>query len=216
MENAMPSRGETRFSHKVLDAMPIGGVVTTERVRTSGVSTAVPTELVEHRSAPPRWASWAAVAIVACVVPANVWRLALAVGAPVGYDDAKLRADFDLPGWGGAAYLVTLVVVIQGFSLVSLGLVQRWGEVVPQWVPGLGDRRIPPALVVVVAGTGAVVMTLLWVPVGVLWWTTETGLNGVHHVVAGMCYFPMVMWGPLLGMLAASYRRRHRDVRGRR
>jgi hypothetical protein len=152
-----------------------------------------------------RGVAWA---VVACTVPSNLWRAALVAGVPVGYDDAALRANLDLPGWQGAAYVLGLVAVTQGLALLALGLVRPWGEVVPRWVPLVGGRPVPVRAAVVPALAGAVVLTLLWVPVAVLWWVVDNDLDGTAHLVAGLCYVPLAAWGPLLAVLALDHRRR--------
>jgi hypothetical protein len=45
-----------------------------------------------------------------------------------------------------------------GGAVLTLGLVQRWGEVFPRWMVGLRGRRVPVLLAVVPAGLVAVVV----------------------------------------------------------
>ena len=61
-------------------------------------------------------------------------------------------------GWE-SVYLVCLSLTVEGLALLAFGLVTPWGERVPAWIPRLRGRRIPPRLVVTVAGTGAVLVT---------------------------------------------------------
>jgi hypothetical protein len=51
--------------------------------------------------------------------------------------------------------------MIEGLALLSFALVRPWGEYVPRRFPVAGGRRIPPRLVVAVAGTGAVLATFV-------------------------------------------------------
>lgn len=102
---------------------------------------------------PPRWATWAAVAIPFTVLPSTLWRLALGFGVPVGYhgDLARLYA---APG-SITLYVIVLGAVSEGFALLAIGLVRSWGEVVPHWVPVLRGRRIPVMVAVIPAIVGS-------------------------------------------------------------
>lgn len=159
---------------------------------------------------PPRWAITAAHVATWTTVPSGLWRVALAIGLPVGYSAASARELFDAPG-AGSAYLIGLTVVLELLSLLSLGLVRPWGEVVPRWIPLLGGRAIPPRAVVIPAALGAAALTALWVPFAVLWWWSDGDghLSGTAHTLVGLTYLPLALWGPLLGVLAWSYHRRH-------
>ena len=44
-------------------------------------------------------------------------------------------------------------------ALLTLGLVQRWGEVFPGWLPVVGDKQVPPALAIVPATLVAILVT---------------------------------------------------------
>ena len=43
--------------------------------------------------------------------------------------------------------------------LLTLGLVQRWGEVFPRWIPFLAGKRVPPALAIVPASLVSILVT---------------------------------------------------------
>jgi hypothetical protein len=96
-------------------------------------------------------------------------------------------------------------------AFLTLGLVQRWGEVFPRWVPFLSGKRVPPAMAIVPASLVSVMVTSagLHVVRGFLvngfpaegWATTAPGL-----------LWPM--WGVALGAATlAYYRRRGRCAR---
>lgn len=110
----------------------------------------------------PRWArhwAYAAVAlpVVGWAVPHGLWVL----GVPFGISEQKLdEIQLDLSTETGLA--ITLVPPLAG--LLALGLVQRWGQQFPRWVPGLGGRRVPRLLAVIPAG----VVALALVTYGVL------------------------------------------------
>ena len=163
----------------------------------------------------PRWALVAAWTTVLCTVPSAVWRVFAAFGADVGFT-GKLAELYS--GAGFAVYMWTLNVVSLAAASLTLGLVKPWGEVVPRWAPGIGGKRIPPALVVGVACLGAAVLVALSVVVAL---TDASPLrhpnfpSGTAGVVAALCYAPLLAWGPLVAVLAIAYaRRRCRDDHG--
>jgi len=171
---------------------------------------------VETRLAtpPPRWARRAAVLAVLTTVPCGLWRMAMAVGIPVGASDEILRERYGFPGWG-TVYVFGLSFLLVGLALLTLGLVQGWGEVVPLWIPLVGGKPVPPMAAVVPAGTGAAALTVLWAGtfsnVGEIW--ALYGLDGAERVFMMACYLPLLLWGPLLAAVTVSYHRRHRRAR---
>ena len=160
---------------------------------------------------PPRWAQRAATLAVLTTVPSGLWRMAMAVGIPVGVSDQLRHERYGFPGWG-TVYVFGLTFLLVGLALLTLGLVQRWGEVVPRWIPVIGTRRVPPLAAVVASGTGAVGLTLLWASamanVEEIW--AVYGLDGADRALMLACYAPLLLWGPLLAAVTVSYHRRHR------
>ncbi|MEU7800861.1 hypothetical protein AB0J14_02980 [Micromonospora arborensis] len=104
----------------------------------------------------PRWTRlWAYVAValpvVGWAVPHGLWVL----GVPFGISASKLDdIQRNLSTQTGVA--ITLVPPLAG--LLVLGLVQRWGQQFPRWVPGLRGRRVPPLLAVIPAGLVALAL----------------------------------------------------------
>jgi len=166
--------------------------------------------------APPRWARRAATLAVVTTVPSGLWRTGMAVGVPVGVSDDYRRAHYGFPGWG-TVYVFGLTALLVGLALLGLGLVQRWGEVVPRWMPFLGGKPVRPLAAVIPAGIGSVALTLLWIAatsnVEQIW--AIYGLDGMERVVMAACYTPLLLWGPLLAALTVSYYLRHRPPSGR-
>ena len=120
-----------------------------------------------------------------------------------------------------------LSLVSEVFAFAAFGLVCRWGEVWPRWVPFLKGRTIRPVVAVVPAAAGAFVLTVMWT------WTTGLALLGRN--VQGepqhdpgltfetwqgttmlLVYVPLLLWGPLLGALTVHYRRRRLAGPGQR
>ncbi|MFD9302676.1 hypothetical protein ACFWCB_08305 [Streptomyces sp. NPDC060048] len=154
----------------------------------------------------------AAHAAALTLVPSGLWRVVIAVGVPVGWGAGSgLEADL-FPGvW--SFYLVALSAFAEGLGLLTLGLVQRWGEVVPSWIPRLGGRRIPPLAAVVPAALGAAAVTLVTVSGAFVWSTNMTmpgAPTGAGWWLMTACYAPLLLWGPLLAVVTAAYWRRRR------
>jgi hypothetical protein len=103
-----------------------------------------------------RWGRWAV--RVSFVVPVlyAVTRGAWALGIPLGITDEFLR-ELQSTGlvWAGAG----LAAVAVGGAFLTLGLVRRWGEVFPRWMPFLSGRRVPIPLAVVPAALVSVLVT---------------------------------------------------------
>ncbi|RIQ20718.1 hypothetical protein [Jiangella rhizosphaerae] len=102
---------------------------------------------------------WARPAVyVAAAIPAlyAVTRWIWVAGIPLGIDEelhAEGMADGSL--WSGA-WLASFALV---GTVLTLGLVQRWGEVFPRWVPVLRGRRVPVGLAVAPASVVAALVT---------------------------------------------------------
>ena len=69
--------------------------------------------------------------------------------------EVHLRSGQASGTWISGLFLATFGLV--GAALM-LGLVQRWGEVFPCWMIGLGGRRVPIALAVVPASIVSVLL----------------------------------------------------------
>lgn len=157
---------------------------------------------------PPRWARVAAHAAALTPLPSALWRLSLVLGFSGGFTEQGLIG-LDVAG-SGWRYLVVLSVLSELAALLTLGLVQRWGDVVPGWVPYVGGRPLPKRAVIAAASAGAVGLVLLWTPL-VLWWNTpHPDMTPAGANVVGLLYLPLVAWGPLLAAVTVSYARRHR------
>jgi hypothetical protein len=158
----------------------------------------------------PRWTRrWAYVAValpvIGWAVPHGLWLL----GVPFGISAQELDEGLqDLSTMTGVA--ITVVPPLAG--LLVLGLVQRWGQLFPRWVPGLRGRPVPRLLAAVPAGTVAITL----VAYGVLSTAIFTGqllsgdLTGADlrdgwAVAATLLVF--LGWGVALGVTTFGYLR---------
>jgi hypothetical protein len=141
-------------------------------------------------------------------IPSGLWRIALVAGLPV------VNTAIALP-FSERVQIVGLSIFAEVLALLSLGLVQRWGEVMPGWVPLIGGRPIHRLAATIPAALGAIALTGIWTfaVVNVLSGTTSGGLDYFFPTVAQkavllICYVPLVAWGPLLAVLTIAYYRR--------
>lgn len=156
----------------------------------------------------PRWTRrWAYVAVALPVIGWAVPHVLWVLGVPFGISGQKLAdAQRDLTTPAGVA----IAVVPPLAALLILGLVRRWGQEFPHWVPGLGGRMVPRLLAVIPAGVVAVALTTygtlsLAVFAGQLA-TGEVRWTDVREewaVAATLLVF--LGWGVSLGVTTAGY-----------
>ncbi len=162
-----------------------------------------------------RWGKWAVGIAIAVPVLYAATRWAWALGIPLGISEEFLREGQEVGLWWAGAGLATVAV---GGAILTLGLVQRWGEVFPRWLPFLSGRRVPIWLAVVPASLVAVIVTsagLMFVRLTLLGTLFEVFAfvdEADWAALAPELLWPV--WGAALGAatLAYYYRRRRRCV----
>jgi hypothetical protein len=172
-------------------------------------------------AAVPRWARLAAYAIPFTVLPSSLWRIAVyTVHAPIA--DGPTKAPSGLPGISLELYVVLLSIVSELAAFAAVGLIARWGEVVPSWVPVLGGRSVPVRAGAVAGALGAAFLTMLWTWVAVhfalgqridgnpLLGDGPLNLHDWRGLLAVAAYMPLLLWGPLLAAVAFAYHKRRR------
>jgi hypothetical protein len=151
---------------------------------------------------------WGARAVaVAVVVPLfyAATRYAWAVGIPFGVSDEFLRQGDTTGMWVAGAALATLAVL---GAILTVGLVARWGEVFPAWLPLIGSRPVPVMLAVAPALIVAALVTsagLMFVRVVLRDGFERFGTEN-WGAVAPELVWPI--WGVALAAAALAYRRR--------
>jgi hypothetical protein len=170
----------------------------------------------------PRWAVVTAYLTSLTVLPSSVWRIVgFAFGAPV-----VERVSGHRPGEGPSlipdswmgVYVVGLSIVSEALAFLALGLVCRWGEVFPRWIPRLGGRTVPVRAAVIPAAVGSTLLMIF--PYALfMHYVLDSTITGVRHggglvthgwqsVAFAAAYLPLAAWGPLLAVLTVHYHRR--------
>ncbi|RKN49603.1 hypothetical protein [Micromonospora endolithica] len=133
-------------------------------------------------AAAARWGRWAAWTAAAVPFGYALTRFAWAVGIPLGIDPEFLGGMRESGAvWAGAGLGAFATVG----AVLTLGLVARWGELFPRWIPVLAGRRVPVALAVVPATVVAIAVT-------------GTGLSALSSASFWDLGDGVVAWGPLL------------------
>jgi hypothetical protein len=148
-----------------------------------------------------RWGRVAAIVAALCPLPYVLVRLTWLTPWPVGLPTgaaADLVAAVLLQGLllGGAAL---------GGAVLTTGLVARWGEVWPRWVPGVHGRPVPVAAAVVPA---TAVSALLCAAAGPL-----VAMSARDGDPSTLLLLPLPVWGPALGAAALGYALRRAGAR---
>ncbi|MEU8407258.1 hypothetical protein AB0C19_13750 [Micromonospora sp. NPDC048842] len=153
-----------------------------------------------------RWGRWAAG--IAAVIPFTyaLTRFAWAAGIPLGISREFLTEMQDTglvwAGFGLAAFATV-------GAILTLGLVQRWGERFPRWMLGLAGRRVPVKLAVVPATVVAISVTAA--SLGLLsnpkFWELTGGLS-----ITGAPMLLWPVWGVALGAATYAYHLRRRGT----
>jgi hypothetical protein len=155
-----------------------------------------------------RWGRRAAYVAVAIPVMYAVTRWAWALDIPLGVVREGLEKEArESPGiWLGGAILASMGA---GGAMLTLGLVQRWGEVYPRWIPYLRGKPVRPRTAIIPASLVAILVT-------------SAGLMYVRWLILGRfrldgqtwgLFLPQLfwpLWGAALGAAALAYHLRRR------
>lgn len=159
------------------------------------------------------WLRRTAHATALTVLPSCLWRLVMATGVPLGFGVGSPHHHSQFPGWG-SLYLVVLCLFQELLGLAALGLVQRWGEEIPHWVPWLGGRRLHRLVVVIPFALATIAVTAITFATAWFWngvnAADPTAPRGLGYWAMTLPYAPMLLWGPLLAILTVAYWRRRR------
>ncbi|MEU9677431.1 MULTISPECIES: hypothetical protein [Streptomyces] len=128
-------------------------------------------------------------------------------------------------GFGERLHVPSLSIASGLLAFTAIGLIARWGEVFPRWVPYLGGRQVPRWAAVVPAAIGATVLTLVFTVLFIVTGIRGTTIRGDELPAdfpgeAGgresawfsLRYAPLVLWGPLMVVLTVAYHQRRRGT----
>ena len=194
----------------VASGVLLAGAVLTFARRTAGACLACGRDGADRGwttvAAATRWGRWAAWTAAAIPFLYALTRFAWLVGIPLGLDPEFLD-EMHRTGqiWAG----VGLGAFATVGSILTLGLVQGWGERFPRWLPGLAGRPVPVKLAVVPATLVAVTVTaatlgLFSIPE---FWQLGGGFSAAS---APMLLWPL--WGVALGAATYAYWLRRRGA----
>jgi hypothetical protein len=144
-----------------------------------------------------RWGKAAAIVAVVCALPYGLLRMTWLTPWPFGMDPADLAATPELRLHG----LLLGLAALAG-AVLTTGLVARWGEVWPRWMPVVSGRPVPLAAAVVPGGVVAALFTVAAAPMTIMAVTSGD--------LWGMIVFPFGVWGPALGIAVLGYALRRR------
>jgi hypothetical protein len=160
----------------------------------------------------PRWGQWATWIAVAAPLPYAATRLAWAFGIPLGVTDefmALYEADYLAKDVG--LWRFTLGGMALGGAVLTMGLVQRWGEVFPRWIPFLAGRRVPPALAIAPATLVSLAVTVAGLAMLRVAATDGMGFDlGASSWGPGGPVLLWLPWGIALGAATLAYHLRRR------
>ncbi|MGV9326429.1 hypothetical protein [Streptosporangium sandarakinum] len=156
---------------------------------------------------PPRWIrpesadKWGRIVTIGaamCPLPYALYRLTWLTPWPTDSDiTGPLSADTRLQG------LLLAFAALAG-AVLTIGLISRWGEVFPRWVPIFHGRPVPVRLPVIAGGTVAGICCL-----------ASPGLV-IDSVMRGqpvaLLLWPYPLWGALLAAAVLAYWLRHRSA----
>lgn len=164
-----------------------------------------------------RWGGWAVSVSVLVPLVYVATRLAWALGIPLGLTEAFFREGRATGLWRiGAA----LSAVAAGGAILSFGLIRRWGEVFPRWLPFLGGNAVPRGLVIAPAALVSVIVSsagLMFVRFAVSG-TFTLGDDPVTLTENWGALVPELLWpvwGVALGAATLAYHYRTRARCGR-
>jgi hypothetical protein len=146
-----------------------------------------------------RWGRAATWVAAACPLPYVLVRMTWLTPWPLGVPDGQ-----SLDG-GVRVFGLLLGLAALGGALLTLGLVARWGEVFPAWLPGLRGRPVPVLAAVLPAGVVSVVLCAASVSLVLL--SAQAGMAWLVLLI------PAPVWGPALGLATLAYHRRRTEGR---
>lgn len=172
-----------------------------------------------HPSVLIRWGNWFTIIAALAPLPYAVTRFAWALGVPLGVEPQFLEESVKVNPMATVTEWVFGGLCIGG-GLLTIGLIQKWGEVFPRWVPIIGGKRVPVLLAVIPAFIVAIALTAAGFIFTFGFFAIKLQIVPAEGIVlseiAGTIG-PMLSWmpwGAALGLAAISYYYRRRGKCG--
>jgi len=146
------------------------------------------------------WGWWVTLLAALCPLPYASMRMTWLTPWPVWMDASQLNADPAMRVFG-----LSLGFAAIGGSVLTLGLLMRWGSVYPRWIPIVAGRTVSPVWPTVFAIIVGIAVTVAGRSL------TQMMVSGVDVAIADPEFFlvmPFPVWGPLLIAAAIAYYRR--------
>ncbi|MGG0656933.1 hypothetical protein [Rummeliibacillus pycnus] len=105
-----------------------------------------------------RWGNWITLIAALAPLPYAVTRFAWALGIPLGVEPQFLEESVKMNPMATLTEWVFGGLCVGG-GLLTIGLIQKWGEVFPRWVPFIGGKRVPVLMAVIPASIVAIALT---------------------------------------------------------
>ncbi|MEH7383485.1 hypothetical protein V7138_23710 [Bacillus sp. JJ1533] len=162
-----------------------------------------------------RWANWITIIAALAPLPYAVTRIAWALGIPLGVggqfleESVKVNPAATLTEWVFGGLCI-------GGGLLTIGLIQKWGEEIPRWVPFIRGKRVPIMMAVIPASIIAIALTTAGFIFTIGFFALKFGFVPAEGIVLseiGGTIGPMltwVPWGVALGLATISYYYRRR------
>ncbi len=119
-----------------------------------------------------RWGRVATLVAAACALPYGLQRLTWLTPWPVAVSADELAAQPELRLHG----LLLGLAALAG-ALLTIGLISRWGEVWPRWMPVVRGRPVPVAAAVVPGAIVAALFTAAALPMTLMWFDAGDALG---------------------------------------
>jgi ribosomal protein S14 len=152
-----------------------------------------------------RWGRWAVAGAVIANIPYEFTRVAWYFGWPLGITEEFHQMMVDTPGMLEIGLAMAALGI--GGSILTHGLVHRWGEIYPRWIWFKAGQRVPPSRAIVPASVVAVVL----IPAGLMNLRLPGDNSGSEWGLAGPGIL-WVAWGAALGAATYAYYLRRRTT----